>query len=514
MSKRFTSIFEATVDLNLFLSIAKGVTPPLAFFVAVAKGRWVWIVNNWNTLYLRFKNLANGDQALEKALIDLNNLVLSYQLGSPINGLSNDQNYVAFLPLLMNLQLSEFSLTTDEKKIVAQEYARINSFDITDFLNMADFISQQITNAADIIGMGDPQGSVIYSGQTLEKQREPTFDDLLQIEALIELEQTIEGIVFAFKQKQSRPPDLLKVASNNLSSSSGVSIHTAYRSYRSVPFFGSLEQMASRYLGDPRKWFELVTVNDLQPPFVDEYGTKYSLLAPGSASSVTIDNSQSPQVFIGMKVRVGSVTFREEYRLVTDLSANDDGSLTLFLSGEPNLSRLLPTQNAYVRIYAPGTITSGSMVSIPLDVRSSMPSVLTPTSDVLRQLDKSLLAFGVDILRDRKTGDFLTDSTGNYQYAVGLQNIQQAIYWRLRTSLGQLPFHPTYGIDLAIGNRYTGNESEVTKLANAIKQSILSDSRFRQVEITRFISTGNGVSIEMVVRVGDSTLLLPLSFAA
>lgn len=513
MGKAYSNLFEVIVDTTLYIGLVNKTTPTLGYFATVAKNRWTWIADNWTTLRPRFAEQILGDEKLTQHLQDFDSAVQTYFLGNRQNALQINANYEKFFTFLANIPLSDVGLTADEQGEVQIELSRVSKLDITDFRNMLAFVKSNIATRAALVGKGDVDGGPLFGGQDVRMQRDSTFDDLLQLDLLIQLEQSVEGIIFALMQVQARPPNLLQMANDNIESGSAVSIKSSYKSYRAIPFQLSLEDMAQRYLGSSTRWFELVTVNKLMPPYIDEFGSKHRLIAPGGSNNVTILSTSTKDVYIGCKIRLGSITVREETRIVENKVENSDGTMILTLSGEPNLFQLRPSEQAYVRIYKPGTVNSGSIILVPYDVRSTILSAQTPNSDVLRRLDQDLLAFGVDFRRDETTGDFIVDASGNFAMAYGLENVRQTIFWMLRTEPGELPFHRTFGLDAGLGNLFFGTESEMSKIANTIKQNILRDRRFRSVSVTRMVASGTSISFEVLVSIGNSSLFLPLAFA-
>ncbi|CAB5221468.1 hypothetical protein UFOVP244_172 [uncultured Caudovirales phage] len=512
MAKEYSNVFDVTIDASLFLALVEGINPTLGLLPGIAKGRWKWICDQWVVLYPAFKRMASGDENLEKDLINFNTAVTSASLGNTQNPLERNDLYLNFMSFLMNIEITALRLTKEEEDFYKIEMTRISKLASNDFRNMRSLLRSKIVSAASLAGKGDQYGSSIFGGKNVTQSSVSSFSDFVDIESMMKIEDLIEGVIFYFKQNEDRPPNVLQLTQNNIGSGSGFSIVSAYLSSKAVPFKDSLEEMAKAYLGDATKWYELVTINNLQPPYVDEIGTKYLLTAPGGQNNVTINTEAASDIQVGLKLMVGSKTFLEESRIVEKKTTNDDGSMTLVLSGDRNLNTLEPSHDAYVRIYKPGTVNSGSMILIPSDVRSDSPVPVTPSSDRLRRLDKDLLSFGVDFKRNESTGDLEIDGNGNIGMAVGMENVRQAVYWALQTPMSQLPFHPEYGMDLGIGATFMGTESELTIISNLISANVLKDSRFKSCEVASISSYGNGIALKLIVSIGSEGSLLPLSF--
>ena len=170
--------------------------------------------------------------------------------------------------------------------------------------------------------MGDPDADTLMGIGPGTTQRAATIDDLTQLQQLIDLQHIIEGIVFNLGQTENKPPNLLAIANQNIDPASPVSIQNIYTSYTPIPFEISVESMAKKYLGTVDRWYELATINNLQPPYVDEVGIKYDLLAPGAANNVIVSTDSIDNIAVGLKVRIGSHSQREESRVVEKIIKN------------------------------------------------------------------------------------------------------------------------------------------------------------------------------------------------
>lgn len=512
MSNTYVSLLQVGVDLGLWFVLYKKAVPTLNLFSAIAKNRWPWMVTNWSTLSPLFKSAAGGDANLVAAYQDFDNAVISAKLGNPQNAFDNSSNIARFYPFLQTINISTLSLTPQETIFRDTELQRISNFTETDFKAMVAFLKYSSAYTASYLGKGDPQGSPLFAQVTVSKQRNATFADFLQLENFIKLQNLISGIVFDYRQRQAKSPDLLTASKANILPGSDVSIANNYLSSVPVPFQGSLEQMAKVYLGSSTKWYELVTINKLQPPYVDQNGTKLLLLSPGNPNNITISGDLRTDIPVGTKIALGSIRVREETRIIEKRLENNDGTLTLFLSGDQDLTKLKTQEKAYVRVRSPGTVYDGSFIMIPLTAAADLKSKNTPMAQVLQELDKALLSFGVDIKRDERTGDIVMDAAGNFQLVYGLDAVRQAFYWAIRTNQGELDWHPDFGIPQAIGNTFLGSTQEAAVFAQTIQRSVMRDARFSSVEIQQLATTGTSISISFIVTVGGSSAAIPLSF--
>lgn len=508
----YTSFYQVNQDLALYISLKNGESLHLAHIPTIASNRWSWLVSKWSTIKQDFKEFANGEQYLEDNLVDLDRSVQSALIGNDINVLAIPEKFVKYSEFLATITLASITLSKRERDIVNTEVARINNLNITQFREMLAFLKQQSVLTAQYVGLADETSAKMRNTTVVPKKRSANYTDMLVLNAGIDLEKFIEGIVIQLKNTSKKPPNLLQVANSNLDPLTPFQVNTAYRSYSSVPFSGSLQSMAKQYLGSVDAWYELVTVNNLKPPFVDDVGTKISFLSSGSGNTIYIPNTQKESVSISSKIKIGSFRLKEELRVVERVTDNKDGTLTVFLSGEKDLSKLTVADKAYARVFKPGTVTTGSFILIPKEITSSLQNKPTPSSDELRRLDAQLLAFGVDIQRDETTNDIIIDPSGNFKMSYGVANIRQTVMTVLRIEQGELPYQPGIGLPAFIGDQYFGSFSEAQAISDLVKKAVLRDPRFSEAFVLGLQNGGNNFSFNLLAYIQNLDTPIPLSF--
>jgi hypothetical protein len=513
MARIYTTQLQVLIDSMMWASAFHKQQYHLALLPAIAAQRWQWFVDNWGDIYKQFKALAAGDEKNETSLVDFDSSIQSYRLGNNINILQDSDNIAKFWFFLSSIMITELVLTPEETTLIDLETQRITNFTIEAFRDMLRFIREDAYLRAGSIGLGDADAARILGLQVPTRQRSATISDLDLIGDVNELYKFVESIAYLYKRTVDRPPNLLTIANQNISGESNVAINAAYLSYRSVPFEISLESMAAKQLGDARLWFELVTVNNLQPPYVDEAGERYLLLSPGASNNIIISSERRNDIHVGAKIGIGSYKVKEEARIIEKITYNSDNTMVLFLSGAVDLVKLKTSEAAFVRIYKPHTVNSGSFILIPSSLPTANLPTTTPGSDALRRLDAPLLKFGVDLARS-PTGDISIDANGNLAMAAGLQNVRQAVLYHLKTTAGDLPFHPTFGINAAIGERYYGTRDEVMIFAQLLSDAVMTDPRFTGVMIQDIKATNTGMSITFLAQIAGLDAQIPLSFVS
>lgn len=515
----YTYLDQVMTDYLGYVKASKNTPFTLADVQTIAINRWDWFVQNWELkLHPEFKNALPKSNYFINLLKDLNNEIITQKIfpTTSTNPFINLTKFIKYKPVLAYVSLSDVSLTPAESLVLKEEQKRLTNLSISDFKDMARFLRSSAATAAQIVGLGDNDGATVQGFSITAAQRGYSPQELEQISDIFDLADEIDGIIYFLQQQTVQQPNLLAVANKNTDPDSPISFNQSYTTAVSVPFVESLEYMAEQFMGSKDFWFDIAAINNLQPPYVDKTGAKEYLLGPGTLSSVKISSNRANEVKVGTKVKVGSYTVREETRSVLKIVKFDDGTMILSLSGTADLSKLKLSEKAYVKIYKPQTANEDSLLLIPVDAESALIEGKQPSLDVLKRLDKALLDFGVDIRRDEKTSEIQIGKNGDFDIVYGLPAVRQAIHSLMSTNIGELPFHPDYGIPFAnsIGERFYGNIELATAFSEVLQEVILSDGRYSDVVIQDLTVTETSISINMIVTVDGSNVIIPLSFVS
>lgn len=192
-----------------------------------------------------------------------------------------------------------------------------------------------------------------------------------------------------------------------------------------------IRMIAQRYLGDPRRWQELVVLNGLKPPYISPTGAG-NTLKPGDA--------------------------------------------ILFPSvSSPNAQTLIGTQNGSNQNYDDDNLRDNTLL---LDQ--------TYGRDILLSSNESAGSFDLTDLSVNQRGDLATIS--------GIPNVKQAINIKFATEVGELKMHPFFGARYAIGSKATVNsfnEFRVNTLATFLSDGRieqLESLALQTIEDTLFVS--------------------------
>lgn len=273
-----------------------------------------------------------------------------------------------------------------------------------------------------------------------------------------------------------------------------------------VPFGLTIEQIAVRYLGDANKWLEIVTLNNLRLPYIDEEGFILPLISNGGDRQINVDDTND-QLYIGQVLTLSSSSVPAFQRVVINKEKISDNNYVITLSGDPNLDILTTSDNAKIKAYLPGTVNSQNQIFIPAEGTPededfiNLPKAFR--QDNLAKLSK------IDWLLD-ENGDLAITKAGDIQLAGGMTNLIQALKLKLDVKRGSLLQHPEYGLSLKHG--ISLSEIEAGDLLQSLQELVLQDSRYAAIDRLDLRVSGSTVSIDMAVQLASGSGILPISF--
>jgi hypothetical protein len=272
-----------------------------------------------------------------------------------------------------------------------------------------------------------------------------------------------------------------------------------------VPFGLTVEGIASRYLGDPQRWIEIVTLNNLKEPYIDENGFQLPLLSNANGNYVTV--SSATNLFLGQAVTLLGIGQTPSARLILDIDQLSATSVLLTLDGLPNLDNFTTANAAYVQAYLPGTVNSQQKIYIPSALPvPDVPNVVVPpiaSADPLSGLSE------VDLLLT-DSGDIAINVFGDFRYSYGMTNVIQALRIKFGSVQGTILTHPEFGLGVRPGT--INSDLQVQDLYNSISQLIAADSRFAGISSLQIVLDGPTLTINLGVVLAGTNGVFPLSF--
>jgi hypothetical protein len=272
-----------------------------------------------------------------------------------------------------------------------------------------------------------------------------------------------------------------------------------------VPFGSTIEEIAARYMGDSDKWLEIVTLNKLRSPYIDEEGFVLEFLSNGSDRQFTVLDDQD-RLYIGQKILLQSDTVPQFSRKIINLEEIGEDNFLVTVDGLANLDTLTLNSNARMQGFLPGTVNSQNQIFIPTDQASVSDD---RTFEIAGLADPYLTRISkVDWLLT-EDGDIALNSTGDLRFSNGLTNLIQSLKMKIRTQKGTLLRHLDYGLGLSAGVSI----SDISRgaIVEALNRMLKDDPRFDGIDRIALRLNGSTLGIDMVVRIPNASGILPIS---
>lgn len=386
---------------------------------------------------------------------------------------------------------------------IIEDVRQITVDDLKTFRAVIQDLSLQLSNN---FGAGDSYYSQIYNRPTPTARITPmTLDEYELLKSLYDVMQSYD-ILTATTEVDDRNKQTNMEYVAGLAAEADIAFGLPNSKILApVPFGLSIEQIAARYLGDPQRWIEIVTLNNLRDPYIDENGFQRSLLSNATGRQITVTSVEN--MYIGQRIVLHSTSQTPTARRILSIDRLSDVSFLLSLDGEPNLDPFVLSDNAYLQAYLPGTVNSQQKIFIPSDLPVPQgANILVPTSvagDPLVGLSK------VDWLLT-ETGDIATNSFGDFRLAAGITNIIQALKLKIGTPKGSVLLHSDYGLGLRAG--VMNSDINVQDIYNSISKLVEEDPRFQGLDSLQISLNGPTLTISMGVTLAGQQGVFPLTF--
>ena len=272
-----------------------------------------------------------------------------------------------------------------------------------------------------------------------------------------------------------------------------------------VPFGLTIQQISARYLGDPDRYNEIITLNNLRSPYIDEDGFFYTLLTNGDGRNFTIDSDKN--LYIDQKIQLSSNTVPLFTRKISAIEKITDSNYLITVDGVDNLSSLTTVDNAKIRAFLPGTTNSQNQIYIPSDEAISdeprtfdIPHLEGDTLTGLSKIDW--------LLQD--SGDVVVNSFGEVNLSNGITNLIQALKMKIVTQKGTLLSNAEFGLGIKVGV----NVSDITieTVLKELRSLIVQDPRFEDVDSIEMNILPPEVSISITARLANGRGVFPINF--
>lgn len=523
-------LFEPLRTTALFLKDALGVAATAADlpnnivkdFKATVIDSWQSLANNIdlhkNTVFdgNELKNLFNNSNVTQAnaGWADPASTANSNKINTTKTALSNSDplNKVFEDPDKYHIlfeQITPTSLTLSQNTIdaIENEKERVRKLTRLDFENQRISIQKLADSICDTLGLASDTYNRTYNRNTIVGTKTPTPDDY---DVLFYLNQTAIALDhLAASYNINDVHTLLPTAIDYVATAAfnaGINFTKPISKFAiPVPYGVTLERLAAQYLGDPNRWMEIVTLNNLRDPYIDEEGFDLLLLNNGNGNNILV--SDASDLYINQYVYVYSTTVGPSRRHITNIQKISDTEFLITLDGSSNLGNYTTLANARLHAYLPGTVNSQNIIYIPSQTTADEDPKLKSIPGV-NNADGLLYVGGIDLLLNQ-SGDLIITPDGNSRLAFGLSNLVQSAKLAIGTPKGSLLQHPDYGFGVNPG--INTSEADVKDMLKSAITLFQNDPRFSKVLGATISKNGPTLTISLSVQVSGTNHLLPIT---
>lgn len=439
--------------------------------------------------------------------------VMNGQIGpsAAAQSVLNPSNAVFANPLQYPLLLSQvptnsLSLNSAQQNALQNEVDNVNSFTVADLKNMRATILTLCLQLSNSFGAGNAYYDTLFNQPAPLSRSEPmTLDEYNILQSFYELLLAYDQLTATTLLDNNQILNSIEYVSALAATSDIEFISPNSKIQVPVPFGLNMEQIAQLYLGDAQRWLEIVTLNELREPYIDENGFQYSLLSNADGRNIVIGSNED--LFIGQTVYLNSATQTPTARTILNIVMLSQTSFLLTLDGLANLSVFTIVDQAYIQAYLPGTVNSQNVIFVPSDIQTpafdqiSIPSSVANTQLVgLSKVDWLLTP----------NGDLATTNTGDFRLAAGITNLIQALAIKFGTKLGTSLPNPDFGLGFRVGSM--NSDVNAKDLYNQIVTLITNDPRFQAVSGLQVTLNGPSLGINLGVQIAGQTGVFPVGF--
>jgi len=412
--------------------------------------------------------------------------------------------------ILEEVLLNDLEMTEDVQSAVDEADEAARSMTTGDLEDIRDNIESFLALYETSLGGGDPTFNRIYEIADSSTTRNLTVEDINFFKTLNDAAMAMDSLI---RLKRDSTPDTSNDYARyyaNYAITQGLDFQESVSKFY-VPFQlgSSLPLLALQYLGNPDRWLEIVAINALKAPYIDENGKTAPFIASGAGNTFFIQSSQD--LYIGQIITLSSDTLRSETRKITAIDLVSEIQTIIAVDGEGDLSKLRVSENAQMQYFLPGTVNSRMMIAIPSDVTVNAPGNIriNPTLQDLSNVARvAKTDFFLQYNNAQQTAD-ITFTGSDFKTASGYHNLVQAAELKVRTLRGDLLHDTDFGNPVVVGGSIYDVNSET--ILNQMSSLFKSDPRFGGLIASRAFVGSGAVDLDLLVRVSSSQAYLPFT---
>lgn len=407
--------------------------------------------------------------------------------------------------LFKDLKPSQVHLPPKSIRAIQNERIKIRLLKRIDFENMRDTVQQLQADFADAVGAGNATYNKTYHRAVRAVSKTPTASDYKVMFALNRVIMEMNRLAASGATNRQRLSTIDFLA--GLARRSGLAFITPRSKFAvPMPYGITLEQLAYRYLGNPDRWIEIVALNGLRAPYVDEVGFDLPLLTNGSGNEISVADASN--LAVNQQIWISSTTTSRTTRRITKLRQLSVSTTIVTVDGDPDLDRFSTLASASIHAFLPDTVNSMMMLYIPSANNPAADDSQTKAIPGLDEFDNLLNVGGVDLLLT-SSNDLAITPDGDCRLAVGLTNIVQTARIRLSVIQGTLHRHPNFGLPIKPGQSTA--DVDASTLLKAAKNLFVDDPTFTGVRSASVRKAGPVTSIGISIGVRGQSQDIPVT---
>lgn len=423
----------------------------------------------------------------------------------PLNNIFDnpEQNF----DLFNSVELDSLTLTPQQQNAIDLELERVRSLTINDFRIFRARLLDLALSISNNYGAGDETYSYLYNRpEPLDRGIEYTIEENELVAAIFETIQSYDDLIATKEYDDNNIENPLEYV-GGLANEAGIEFDSYPSKYLApVPFGLSIEEIAARYLGDPDKWIEIATLNNLRAPYIDQDGFELPLLSNADGRQFNVNDSDR-RLYVGQSLLLSSNNVPAFTRKIISIEKISDTNYLISVDGLDNLSTLTTAQGAKIKGYLPGTVNSQNQIFIPTN-EPSQPDDRTFEIPFLDNPELTKISKVDFLLTDNF--DLAITSTGDFMLANGITNLVQALKLKVAIKKDSLLRHLNFGLGIVPGE--VVSDIETGTLITELNELIQSDERFDFIEKLNFSLNGPTLTISMSVRLANNNGILPITF--
>jgi hypothetical protein len=410
--------------------------------------------------------------------------------------------------LLDQVPINSLVLTTAQQNRVNQVVQNARNNTLQQLKYYTNTILELSLQLSDHFGAGSSVYNKVYGKSSPKTRVQPmSLDEFNVLKYAYDLLESYYILTATTQLKDLQIQNSLDYVAG-LASQSGISFNTPNAKVLvPVPYGLNMEQISMRYLGDPKRWIEIATLNDLKEPYIDESGFVLPLITNGINRQITVNFDS--RLYLGQNVLISSSTQLPVARKIVGISKISESVALLILDGDANIENFTLSDGAKIQAYLAGTINSQQKIFVPSILASPDQTGINIVLPGITAKDPLTGLSKIDWLL-QESGDVALDNFGNFKYSYGLTNIVQALRVKFGTMLNSFIIHPDFGLGVLPGTKIS--DILIQDIYNNINNMIKKDPRFKVVDALQIQQSGPTLSISLSISIPGQSGVFPVSF--